>query len=100
MVESLRNTYKPDYLVPPGEVLIEYLESYGITPNEMAVRTGLTEKTMNEIIKGKSPINTKNALKFAQILGRPANFWNSLEKQLQKDRMRLAEKEHKNPLVG
>lgn len=93
MVNTILNKYAPDYLVTPGEVLEEYLESYGMTQAELAARTGLAKKTINEIIKGKSPITTETALKLERSLGRPAHFWNNLERQFQEDRTRLVENE-------
>ncbi len=84
--------YEPDYAVPPGEVLDEYLESYGMTQAELAVRTGLAKKTINEIANAKAPITPETALKLERVFGRPAHFWNNLERQYQEDRARLAEK--------
>ncbi|MFH0872549.1 MAG: HigA family addiction module antitoxin [bacterium] len=93
MTETMLNQYVPDYLVTPGEVLEEYLEAYGMAQAELAARTGLAKKTINEIIKGKSPITPETALKLERSLGRPAHFWNNMERQFQEDRSRLAEKE-------
>ena len=86
------NRFVPDYLVTPGEVLEEYLEDLGMTQAELADRTGLAKKTINEIIKAKSPITPETALKLERTLGRPAHFWSNLERQYQDDRTRLAEK--------
>ena len=47
------NEYIPDYLVTPGEVLEDYLEHAGFTQASFADRTGLSKKTINEIIKAK-----------------------------------------------
>jgi len=58
MADTALNQYIPDYLVFPGEILEEYLEAYSMTQTELADRTGLTKKTINEIIKGKSPITS------------------------------------------
>jgi len=91
MADPMLNQYVPDYLVTPGEVLEEYLEAYGMTQAELAARTGLAKKTINEIIKGKSPITPETALKLERALSRPARFWNNLERQFQEDRTRLAE---------
>lgn len=85
------NRFVPDYLVTPGEVLEEYLEELGMTQAELADRTGLAKKTINEIIKAKSPITPETALKLERTLGRPAHFWSNLERQYQDDRARLAE---------
>ena len=81
--------YAPDYLVTPGEVLEDYLEHLGMSQVELASRTGLTKKTINEIIKGKSPITPETALKFELTLGRPAHFWNNVERKFQENRVRL-----------
>jgi HTH-type transcriptional regulator / antitoxin HigA len=86
-------SYIPDFLVLPGEVLEDYLDSYGMTQAELADRTGMAKKTVNEIIKGKAAITPDSALKFERVFRRPASFWNSLERQFQEDQVRLAEKE-------
>ena len=86
------NEYTPDYLVTPGEVLEDYLEHAGLTQASLADRTGLSKKTINEIVKAKSAITAETALKFERTLGRPAYFWSSLERQYQEDKVRLADK--------
>ena len=86
------NEYVPDYVVTPGEVLEEYLESTGISQASLAERTGLSKKTINEIVKAKSAITAETALKFERTLGRPAHFWSNLERQYQEDKTRLADK--------
>jgi len=93
MADQHANRYTPDDAVSPGEVLDDHLESLGMTQAELAARTGLTRKTINEIIKGKSPITHETALKFERTLGRPAHFWNNLERQYQEDRIRLEEQQ-------
>ena len=85
------NKYVPDYLVTPGEVLEDYLRYAGITQAILADRTGLSKKTINEIVKAKSAITAETALKFERTLGRPAHFWNNMERQYQEDKVRLAE---------
>jgi len=86
------NTYLPDYLVTPGEILQDYLESLSMSQAELADRTGMAKKTINEIVKGKAPLTTETALKLERTLGRPAHFWINLEQQYQEDCARLAEK--------
>jgi addiction module HigA family antidote len=86
------NRYVPDYLVTPGEVLADYLGYAGITQATLANRTGLSKKTINEIVKAKSAITAETALKFERTLGRPAHFWSNLERQYQEDKVRLADK--------
>ena len=83
------NKYVPDYLVTPGAVLEDYLEYAGLTQVSLAERTGLSKKTINEIVKAKSAITAETALKLERTLGRPAHFWSNLERQYQDDKTRL-----------
>jgi len=89
---QIGNKYVPDYLVTPGDVLEEHLEYAGLTQASLAERTGLSKKTINEIVKAKSAITAETALKFERTLGRPAHFWSNLERQYQDDKTRLADK--------
>jgi HTH-type transcriptional regulator / antitoxin HigA len=89
--------FEPDYVVPPGEILMEYLDSLGMTQRDLAARTGLTPKTVNEIVQGKAPITAETALKLERVLGRPAHFWQNLESLYQAARVREQEQAH---LVG
>src|SRR5213076_793447 len=67
--------YSPDYAVPPGDTLLEVMESLGITQAELAERTGRPKKTINEIVKGKAAITPETALQLERVLGTPASFW-------------------------
>jgi addiction module HigA family antidote len=86
------NKYVPDYLVTPGAVLEDHLEYAGLTQASLANRTGLSKKTINEIVKAKSAITAETALRLERTLGRPAHFWSNLERQYQEDKTRLADK--------
>ncbi|MFP3042039.1 HigA family addiction module antitoxin [Treponema primitia] len=92
MSNVTKNTYLPDYLVTPGEVLLDFLEGLNITQAELSDRTGLTRKTINGIIKAKEPISSETALKLERTLGRSAQYWSNLERNYQGDKVRLAEK--------
>src|SRR5947207_12524772 len=85
--------YSPDYAVPPGDTLLEVIESLGITQAELAERTGRPTKTINEIIKGKAAITPETALQLERVLGVPASFWNNLEQNYRTALARAAERE-------
>jgi HTH-type transcriptional regulator / antitoxin HigA len=80
MSESVKNQYTPDLVTPPGETLLEVLESRGMSQAELADRTGRPTKTINEIIKGKAAITPETAIQFEFVLGIPASFWNNRER--------------------
>lgn len=70
-----------EYVIAPGETILELLEVHGMTQLDLANKTGINKKTINEIIKGKAPITTATALKLEYVLGLPAAFWNNLESE-------------------
>ncbi len=92
MVDNINN-YKPDIAIPPGDTLLEVLESQNMTQKVFAERVELNKKTINEIVKGKNPITPSTALKFESVLGIPAHFWNNLERNFQETKARLKLKE-------
>lgn len=53
MDKALQNEYIPDYAVTPGEVLAHELELRRMSRTELAKRTGLSEKHVISILKGK-----------------------------------------------
>lgn len=85
-------TYAPDYISPPGETLEDVLEERSMTQAELAERTGLSRKTINEIIKGKAPITPETALHLEKVFDVPAHFWNAREHQYQEAIARFRER--------
>ncbi len=76
MVEhKLANEFRPNYASPPGETLLDLLEELDMSQAELARRTGRPNKTINEIIKGKTSITPETALQLERVLGVPASFW-------------------------
>lgn len=76
-----RFSYDPDFVSPPGGSLEDLLEEREMTQAELATRTGLSKKTVNEIINGKAAISADSAQKLELALGVPSSFWLSRETQ-------------------
>lgn len=87
------NLYNPDYSVPPGWVLEEYLETLGISHAEFARRCGRSPKLISEIISGNASLEPKTALQFEKVLGLDASVWLGIETGYQLHRARKIEKE-------
>lgn len=81
--------YKPDFIVPPGEILEETLEARSLGKGEFARRAGLSMKTVSLILAGKAPILPDTALQFERVLGVSAELWIGLESRY---RLALARK--------
>lgn len=69
------NQFFPDEVFHPGETLSEKLSEIGISLKEFAIRCDMSEKTINEIVKGKAKISYETSMKFEKVLGIPAYFW-------------------------
>ncbi len=88
------NTYKPNFAVHPGRTLDDTLEALNITQVELAQRTGLTPKTINEIIKGKNPITPDTAIRLSAVFGTSPTFWNNLQRNYVETLTRLKREEN------
>lgn len=95
MDNATKNEYQPDHAVAPGEVLGYELELRGMTRAELAKRTGLTEKHIISMLKGKGTtiITPETAIKLERALGMPVDYWLNLEANYQETRARLVEQE-------
>jgi len=71
--------FEPNYAVPPGATLKETLELKGLSQADLALRTGLAEKTISQIVNGIAPISYETAEKLELVTGVPASFWNQRE---------------------
>ncbi len=80
---EITNTYEPRRVSPPGGTLQDILDERGMAQNELAERTGLTPKAINEIIKSKMAITPETALKLERALGIAAEFWLAREQHYQ-----------------
>lgn len=79
------NAFKPDYLVSPGDVLAEYLESLGMTTDDVADKSGLDSGVITGILSAKVQITPEAAVGLERAFGHPACFWIALERQYQSD---------------
>jgi addiction module HigA family antidote len=73
--------FKPDYALNPGETLAEVIEERGMSQAELARRTGLSTKHINQIIGGDASITSETALRLEKVTRVPSRFWTSLEAQ-------------------
>ena len=93
MNERMAAPFEPDWAVPPGETLEETIGALGMSQVELAHRTGLTPKTINQIVKGKAPVTPATALALEKVTEIPARFWNNLERDYQEGKAKSAERE-------
>ncbi len=76
---AAKYAFQPDYTVPPGTTLKETLDAKSLSQADLSLRTGLSEKTISQIINGVAPISFDTAERLELATGVPASFWNRRE---------------------
>lgn len=67
--------YYPQTVSHPGMTLAEILAEKDMGAKEFAVRTGKPEKTISDVLNGRSGITTEMGILFEQVLKIPSHFW-------------------------
>lgn len=75
--------------IHPGEFLVEVLEEFSITQTNLAQRIGMSEKAVNEIIKGKNPITRTTASHLSNVFPFSETYWMNLQNQYEEDVLKL-----------
>lgn len=91
MTSQQQLEHHPVVVSQPGATLEQILEDRGMSQAELADRTGRPKKTINEIVKGKVSITPETALQLERVLGAPAAFWNSREREYREYLARVKE---------
>lgn len=92
---ELSASFAPDWVLAPGESVLDLAEERGWTQSELAKRLGYSEKHISQLINGKVPITVDAAQKLERVLGGSMDFWLALEANFQKHKARLeAAKRH------
>lgn len=79
--------------IPPSETIREQLKGRGMTQKEFAVRMGLTEKHISQLLNGQVELTQNVALRLEAVLGVPASYWNNLE-TIYREKLARAEAEN------
>ena len=64
---------------PPGATIKEQLQDRGLSQKEFALRMGMSEKHISNLINGDVRLTPEVAFRLEMVLGIPAKFWNNLE---------------------
>ncbi|MEO3782443.1 HigA family addiction module antitoxin [Actinocorallia sp. B10E7] len=80
---------EPDFAVPPGESIREFLDELGMSQRQLASRLGLSPKHVNQLIQGLVSLSPEVATRLELVTGMPAKLWNRLEADYQTAQQRL-----------
>jgi HTH-type transcriptional regulator/antitoxin HigA len=81
-------TYQSDWAVHPGTYLRDVLEALDVPQSDLAARTGLTPKHINQVVNGAVGLSADVAVLLERALGIDSEIWTSLEVQYQHARSR------------
>jgi len=68
-----------EFLIHPGETISDIIIDRGMTQKELAVRTGVSEPFLSDVINGKKSISKGLAIGLEYAFGIPSSFWLNLQ---------------------
>jgi HTH-type transcriptional regulator / antitoxin HigA len=74
-----RYAYNPDYTIPPGEHIQEWLDTNRRTQAWLAEKMGRPIEQVNRLIKGRIGLTVRWGLDLEKVTKQPADFWLALE---------------------
>ena len=80
-----------EFIIHPGEILMEFLDEREMNQKELAIRTGFSEKHISSVLNGKNDISSAFAKKLEYALGIDYSFWMNLQNNYDKDIMKYEE---------
>jgi HTH-type transcriptional regulator / antitoxin HigA len=86
-------TYQPDYAIPAGATLRSTLAQLEMSQADLAARTGLSLKHINQVVQGVAPLTPDTALLLEKATGVPARIWNVREALYRERKARAEDKE-------
>lgn len=88
-----RHVISPDLVIHPGETIYDLLQDRGITQKELALRAGVSEPFLSDVIHGKKDISKSLALGLQYAFGVPGSFWLNLQANYDAEILALREVE-------
>jgi HTH-type transcriptional regulator / antitoxin HigA len=84
--------FRSDTPTHPGEKLRRELAARGMSQADLASRTGLSAKHVNQVVQGVALMSADVAIALERVLGTPASVWTRLDARWQEERSRERDK--------
>jgi HTH-type transcriptional regulator/antitoxin HigA len=84
----LPTDFRSDTPTHPGEKLRRELAAHGMSQADLASRTGLSAKHVNQVVQGLALMSADVAIALERVLGTPASMWTRLDARWQEERSR------------
>lgn len=76
--------FNPDWRVPPGHILKDWMDEHGIDVGEFAELANLQRTWVRDIIRGVAALTPHVARALEQATGVPEHLWLNLETEYRK----------------
>lgn len=92
-MEKEQNTIglSSDFIIHPGETLVEVLKDRKMSQKELAIKTGVSEKYISAVISGQQNISSSFANKLEYALGIEKEFWMNLQANYEREKKDVRE---------
>jgi HTH-type transcriptional regulator/antitoxin HigA len=90
MTTITKQTFLPDWTVPPGSMLEEKIAEMGLTVEAMAERIELTPTEARRLLEGEIVLTYELADKLEDLTGISNEVWNNWEQTYRDDLIRLS----------
>ena len=80
---------QPNYAVPTGEFIQEWMNDNGVNAADLARRLDVTPKHVSELVRAKVALTPEVAVGLERVTGVPAEHWSRLEATYRSDLVRL-----------
>lgn len=80
-----------EFIIHPGETLLEILEEREMSQRELAIRTGMSEKHISTVLHGQKGISAAFAKKLEYALGIESSFWMNLQANYDRELLEFEE---------
>jgi len=66
----------PNYIVPTGDFIQEWMDDEGINTAELARRLEVAPECVNELLRGEASLSPSMARRLESVTGVPSRIWN------------------------
>ena len=80
--------------IPPGATIKDLMEDRGMSRDELAARSGLSKKQVDELLDGDAPLTFDMMARLEGIFGLSRYFWNALDERY-REKLAVIEAEEK-----
>ena len=84
-----RKKYLSPVVIHPGRLVEDWMEEKGVTAPEMALRAGLSETSIRQIVAGWEDITPEVAAALERATNMPADFLLRFQQHYEEDLLRL-----------